>query len=135
MKTISILLFASSLTYGCAGTQIGQAVAPRRHAVLAYGTSVKAVVAGPSAIHAYSGFAGGSLFSAPIVSGTDSDCQAPPPRGERSELPADRVINFEVGAGYVACLATTTPRSFELLWRDRRDRSAPAALALARSQK
>ncbi len=135
MKTISILLFVSSLTYGCAGSQLGQAAAPRHHAVLAHGASATQVVAGPSAIHAYSGFSGGSLFTARMVSGTDADCQAPAPSPERSELPADRVIDFEVGSGYVACLATTTPRGFELLWHERRGRSAPTTIALARSHK
>src|SRR5882724_11814887 len=105
--TISTLFFLSTLTFGCATAQLsgpGNVAAAERGDVLVAGPSVKAVVAGPTAIHAYSAFSGGSMYTAPVVSGTDADCQARTANGARSDLPADSVVNFTVGAGQVACL-------------------------------
>ena len=68
---------------------------------------------GPIALHAYSQFVGGSLYTAPAVTGTDRDCQ-----GSASATPvqADRIATFAVGKGQVGCLKTTEKGSFELLW-------------------
>lgn len=118
-KTISTLVLASILTFGGARAHAngaGDAAMPGRGDVLVRGPSVKAVVVGPTVIHAYSGFTGGTLYTARAVSGTDADCQGGVALASRAELPADKIVNFAIGAGEVACLVTTTTRSFELLW-------------------
>jgi hypothetical protein len=122
-KTLSILGFVSALTLG-AGLAHANDAAPARGQVTVRGEAAKAVVAGPVAIHAYSAFSGGALYVVKAVSGTDADCRGQA-QGARAELKADRIVNFAVGAGQVACLATTTPRGFELLWHAQKD--APAS--------
>jgi hypothetical protein len=76
------------------------------------------VVAGPSTIHAYSGSDGTRLFTTAALTGTDRDCQsalASAARGETS-LQADRVVTFNVPAGEVACVETTSGGNHELQW-------------------
>jgi hypothetical protein len=90
-------------------------------------------VVGPTVIHAYSAFAGGALFTARSVTGTDADCQGATAQGARSGLPADSIVSFTVAAGQVACLATTTVRSFELLWHAQKDAPVAAPVMLARN--
>jgi hypothetical protein len=129
---ISALLFAlSTLAFGCAsaGGVSGhlQTAAAERGAVLVDGPSVKVVVAGPISFHAYSEFSGGALYAAAAVTGTDLDCKAAAARHDAAELRRDSVATFTVAAGQVACLATTTSRSFELLWHALKD--APPAAA------
>jgi hypothetical protein len=125
-KTISILSLVSalSLTLGATTAQAQDASAPTRGQVSVKGAAVKSVVVGPVAIHAYSAFSGGALYAVKAVTGTDADCQGQA-EGARAELRADGIVNFTVGAGQVACLATSTTRSFELLWHAQKD--APAA--------
>jgi hypothetical protein len=135
-KTISTLVMVSALTFGGAVAQAadsGKGAAPVRGDVLVQGPSVKAVVMGPVAIHAYSEFLGGALYTARAVTGTDADCQAGAAEGARTGLLADRVVNFTVGAGQVACLATTTSRSFELMWHVQKAAPAAAPTMLARN--
>jgi hypothetical protein len=130
MKAISKLFVVFSFAFGCAGTQVGR---PTQHAsalrgtVVLDGPSVKAVVVGPSTIHAYSAYEGGSIYTAPVVSGTDSDCREH--AGRVSLLPRDRIAAFEVGAGRVACLASAREGSFELLWHTSREPSSSTVLA------
>jgi hypothetical protein len=124
-KTISILAFVSALSL--AATARANDAAPTRGQVSVQGSAAKTVVFGPVAIHAYSAFSGGALYAVKSVSGTDADCQGKA-EGARAELRADRVVDFTVGAGQVACLAASTARSFELLWHARKD--APAAETL-----
>jgi hypothetical protein len=125
-KTISILSLVSALTltFGAASAHAQDTSAPTRGQVSVKGAAARTVVFGPVAIHAYSAFSGGALYTVKSVSGTDADCQGKA-EGSRTELRADSVVDFKVGAGHVACLATSTPRSFELLWHARKD--APAA--------
>ena len=124
-KTISLTL-VSALTFLTLGTGLAHAdgAAPSRGQVTVRGAAVKTVVAGPVAIHAYSAFSGGALYAVKAVSGTDADCHGQA-EGARTELRADRIVNFTVGAGQVACLATSTPRGFELLWHAQKDVSTP----------
>ena len=126
-KTISILSLVSALTFtlGAASAQAQDTgSAPTRGQVSVKGAAAKTVVVGPVAIHAYSAFSGGALYTVKAVSGTDADCQGKA-EGNRAELRADSTVSFKVGAGQVACLATSTARSFELLWHAQKD--APAA--------
>ena len=134
-KTISTLVVVSVLTFAGAVAQAadGKGAAPARGDVLVQGPSVKAVVVGPVAIHAYSEFAGGALYTARAVTGTDADCQAGAAEGARTGLRADSVVSFTVGAGQVACLATTTSRSFELLWHSQKNTPVAAPTMLARN--
>jgi hypothetical protein len=124
-KTISLLTILSALTLGTATAQAQDANGPvaTRGQVSVKGAAAKTVVFGPVAIHAYSAFSGGTLYTVKAVSGTDADCQGKA-EGNRTELRADSIINFNVGAGQVACLATSTTRSFEMLWHAQK--TAPA---------
>jgi hypothetical protein len=117
-KALSTLLAASALFFGATGARAaatGSDAAARRGSVLVSGPATKLVAQGPLTIHAYSGFSGGTLYIARAGSRTDADCRASAPRASQA-IPADAVISFTVGAGEVACLATTGSRSFELLW-------------------
>ena len=131
MNTISKLIAISSLAFGCASAQVGRNATPDlRGAVVVKGPSVKAVVAGPVDIHAYSAFAGGTVYTVPAVAGGDADCQAA--GAARTALDADRVHVVHVEAGQVACLATVKKGSFELLWHGHEQKTAPIAVATAR---
>src|SRR5712671_4167037 len=108
-KTISTLVVVSALTFAGAAAQAadsGKGAAPARGDVLVQGPSVKAVVVGPVAIHAYSEFAGGALYTARAVTGTDADCRAGAAEGGRS---------------------------FELLWHTQKDAPVAAPTMLARN--
>jgi hypothetical protein len=120
-KTIAILTFVSALTFG-AGAAHADDSAPTRGQVVVSGAAAKAVVVGPTTIHAYSAFSGGALYVVTAVSGTDADCRAQA-EGGRTELRADKIVDFAVPAGQVACLAASAPRGVELLWHARK---APA---------
>jgi hypothetical protein len=112
-KTLATLLTATALCLGAAtaraegGAQRGQ--------VSVKGPTVKVIVAGPVDIHAYSGFSGASIYAALAITGTEADCRAQAVRDE-TPVRADNILDFQVHAGEVACLATTTNRPFELLW-------------------
>ena len=101
-------------SFGGTGIASARGTGGQRGIVDARGAGAKVVAAGPIALHAYSQFAGGSLYTAPAVTGTDRDCQAS--SGTATPVQADRISTFAVGEGQVACLATTTKGSFELLW-------------------
>ncbi|MEA2698750.1 MAG: hypothetical protein QOI66_3021 [Myxococcales bacterium] len=136
MKTISILFLLSSLTFGCASTRLASstdAATARRGSVVVEKMSVKAVVAGPVDIHAYSAFAGGTLYLADAVTGTDRDCAPAATAGAGMDsgavLRADRIENVAVAEGKVACLATSGQRSIEVLWHARKGASPPPLVA------
>ena len=110
-----IVFSALSLLSATAGAH--PAGAPtRRGAVEVSGPAVKVVTVGPAQLHGYSGFAGGALFVAPAVTGTDADCVAAAKGARPVRLIADRMSAVAIAKGEVACLVTTTERSFELLW-------------------
>jgi hypothetical protein len=138
-RTIAmVVLLISALASGCASSGAvgaGGVAAPTRGDVLVAGASVKAVVLGPIAVHAYSAFAGGALYAARAVSGSDADCQGAAEVGPRSELRADTVVNFTVGAGQIACLATSTNRSFELLWHAQKGAALADQTLMARNDR
>ena len=121
-KTISTLTLVSALTFCGAVARAGEA-APQRGEVLVDGPSVKALVVGPMAIHAYSGFSGGALYIVPAVTGTDVDCQGHVADRAATELHADVLVSFNVPAGRVACLVTN--RQLEVLWHARKDSPSP----------
>jgi hypothetical protein len=117
MKT-TILSLASFLALGFAGVAHAGEGAARRGQVQVQGAAVKAVVAGPE-------FSGASVFVAAASSGTDADCTAAAGRGAGTALTADRVEVVSLGAGQIACVASTGERSIDLLWR-----AQPATAAL-----
>jgi hypothetical protein len=132
MNAISKLVLVVSFGLGCASTQVARPsaeVGALRGAVVVEGPVVKAVVAGPGTLHAYSAYEGGALFAAPVVTGTDADCGAP--AVARSRLHADKVVAFEVRRGQVACLATARAGNFELLWHASRATSGDVVVAAA----
>ena len=129
-KTITTLTLLATLAFGSARADAAERT--QRGQVSVTGVAVKAVVAGPIAIHAYSGFSGGTVFAARAVTGTDADCKQPL-GGTSRALGADQIVDFQVAAGQVACLETNTDRPFELLWRAQKNApAAPSALAIAR---
>ena len=135
MKTTLLILFAASaITSGCA-TARGAADPPssRRGEVRVTGTAARAVTVGPATIHAYSEFAGGDVFTVPIVTGGDADCLVNGSRhGAAVKLGADDVVSVAIDAGSVACVAARADRKIELLWHVREDHGTSAAVLMAR---
>jgi fructose-specific component phosphotransferase system IIB-like protein len=125
MKTIKILSLVSFLSLGLAGAA---SAAETRGQVQVPAAAAKAVVVGPTAIHAYSAFSGAKLFIVGAVTGTDRDCQAGAAKGATA-LPADRVELLTVGSGQMVCVASTGERSIELLWKAQK--GAPTSTLLA----
>ncbi len=126
-KTLSTLTVLTALAFGSASAHAADDMARTRGQVSVSSAAVKAVVAGPVAIHAYSGFSGGTIFAARAVTGTDADCKAQPLAGTAQTLRADSILDFQVGAGQVACLSTSTVRPLEMLWHA--SKTAPVMLA------
>jgi hypothetical protein len=120
LLTASIAGFTALAAAGCGTAGLPWRDPGRRGgAVVTRGPSVKAIIAGPALIHAYSEFPGGTIYRARAATGTDADCGLPEGASvtpAATRLGADRVTSFEVAQGQVACLATSTKRSFELLW-------------------
>jgi len=113
---------------GGTGIASARGTGGERGIVEARGAGAKVVAAGPIALHAYSQFAGGSLYTAPAVTGTDRDCKVS--SAHTTPVEADRVSTFAVGEGQVVCLETTKKGSFELLWHAV---SQPAPVVLAKA--
>jgi hypothetical protein len=132
MKTNSMILaFVSALSLaGTAGVaQAQEASAPTRGSVAVQAQAAKAVVSGPVAIHAYSEFSGATVYLVASVTGTDQDCAGA--RQGATSLAADHAQTLTVGAGQLACVATTAARGSELLWHAQAERAA-APMMLAR---
>jgi hypothetical protein len=124
-RKLPTLVAASLLVLAGAARAEGPA---QRGQVSVSAPSVRAVVAGPVAIHAYSGFSGGSIYAAPADTGTDADCKGQP-LGAPTPVRADSVVELTVGAGEIVCLVTSTNRPFELLWHVQKDApTAPSVL-------
>ena len=129
-KTLTTLTMLATLAFGSAQANAAERI--QRGQVSVTGVAVKAVVAGPIAIRAYSGFSGGTVFAALAVTGTDADCKQPI-SGTSRVLGADQLVDYQVAAGQVACLETSTDRPFELLWRAQKNTPAtPSPIAIAR---
>jgi hypothetical protein len=67
-------------------------------------------------MHAYAGFAGGEIYTAPATTGTDADCARIQPGPSAVALPPDKVVSVTVPAGETACLRTQADAGYELLW-------------------
>jgi hypothetical protein len=129
MKTTSILSLASILFLGLAGVANAGEGGARRGQVNVQASASKAVVAGPVVAKVYSGFSGAKVFVADAASGTDADCAAAAGRAAGTTLAADRIETISVGAGQVACVASTGEKTIELLWKAQSGSPAPAMLA------
>jgi hypothetical protein len=125
--TMKILSLVSFLSLGFAGVAHAGEGAARRGQVNVQAADAKAVVAGPAVVKMYSGFSGATLFVAAAATGTDADCAAS--RAAGTTLQADRVVTVSVGAGQVACVASSGERKIELLWRAQPGTSAGALVA------
>ena len=128
MKT-TMLALASIFALGFAGVAHAGDGAARRGQVNVQASAAKAVVAGPAVVKVYSGFSGATVFVTAAASGTDADCAATAGRTTGTALTADRVERVSVGAGQIACVASTGERSVELLWHAQPDAPAPALIA------
>jgi hypothetical protein len=135
MKTNSMILaFVSALSLAGAArvANAQEGSAPKRGTVEVQAQAAKVVVAGPVAIHAYSGFSGAKVYVVAAVSGTDKDC-AGARAGATTSLAADHVQTLSVAAGQLACVETTAAKGSELLWHVQNDRPAPSTTMLASS--
>jgi hypothetical protein len=128
LSLASFLSFLSLLSLGFAGVAHAGEGAARRGQVHVQDTTAKAVVAGPAVVKMYSGFSGAQVFVAAAASGTDADC-ATAGRGAGTTLAADHVATVSVGAGQVACVASTGERKIELLWHAQPGTPATAVVA------
>ena len=133
MKTNKMILaLVSALSF--AGTarvaHAQEGSAPKRGTVEVKTDGAKAVVAGPVAIHAYSGFSGAKMYVVAAVSGTDKDC-AGARSGSTTSLAADHVQTLNVGAGQVACVETSAAHGSEILWHVQSDRPAASETMIA----
>jgi hypothetical protein len=118
--SISVVFVASSLVFGCAGTGVTRSgpASATRGSVVTHGQSVKAIVQGPTVIHAFAANSGGALFTVPFVTGSDSDCGTISSGGTHrpAAIPPDQRVVLTVEPGQIACLVTAKARTFELLW-------------------
>jgi hypothetical protein len=123
--TLSALFILSAITFTAALASAKDT--DRRGEMVVKGESVKAFAAGPATVRLYSMDHGGTFFTAPATTGTDADCVAAQNAAKDRQQPVqvDRRNVLEVAAGNVACIATASPRSFELLWHAR-STTAPA---------
>jgi hypothetical protein len=135
MKTIALVFALASALFVHAPKANAHA-ADKRGVVEVTGHAVKAVTVGPVLVHGYSGYSGGAIFIAPVVSGTDADCTAALANHgvHPTPLVADRMAYVPVGAGQVACLVTDTQRPFELLWHAFATDGAQTYLANAKAR-
>ena len=122
MKTTSILSLVSFLALGFASIAHAGEGAGRRGQVNVQAAATKAVVAGPVVVKVYSGFSGAKIFVA-----DSTDCGAGRTAG--TALTADRVETVTVGAGQVACVASTGERTIELVWHAQPGTPARALIA------
>jgi hypothetical protein len=128
-KMISALVMVSALAFASAAHATDRT--PKRGQISVSAQSAKAVVAGPISIHAYSAFSGATIYTALAVTGTDADCKLQPANG--TAVRADKIVDFQVPAGQIACLSADAGRSIELLWHAQKDvPAAPTTMVAAR---
>jgi hypothetical protein len=128
LKT-TILSLVSFVALALAGVAHAGEGAARRGQVNVQAAATKAVVAGPAVVKVYSGFSGAKVFIVNAASATDADCAAAAGRAATTAVAADHVELVSVGAGQVACVASTGARSIELLWHVQPTTPAPALIA------
>jgi len=128
MKT-AIFSLVSFLALGLAGAAHAGDAPLRIGHVNVDAAGTKAVVAGPAVVKVYSGFSGAKVFVTDAASAKDGDCVAAAGRATSAALPADRVELVSVGAGQIACVASTGERPIELLWHVQSTTPPPAQMA------
>lgn len=136
MKTTIAALFALSVSAVSLTSSIASAKeTDHRGEMVVKGQTAKVFAAGPATIHLYSMDRGGKYFAAPAVTGTDADCIEIQKTAQDQQLSiqVDRRNVLEIGVGEVACVATTSPRNFELLWHVR-PAVSPANQAVAQAR-
>jgi hypothetical protein len=128
------LFFGGSFAFGCAsgGAGIGQ-----RGSIVVRADSVKAFVAGPAVVHAFSMDRGGDIYIAPALTGTDADCAGAHIEGrdQATPLKVDQRNVVEVGLGEVACVAAQRERSVEVLWHAKTPAAPANQFLLAQSHR
>jgi hypothetical protein len=108
-------VFFAIASLGCASG--GAGLGPRG-VVVVRGDAVRAFAVGPTVVHAFSMDRGGDVYVAPARTGTDADCVAARAVSDAQPIAVDRRNVVEIGAGQVACVASTG-RAIELLWHAR----------------
>ncbi|HET6281848.1 MAG TPA: hypothetical protein VFH73_12805 [Polyangia bacterium] len=115
------------------GSAVGCATSPSVHVargrVLSTSAGARAIVTGPTTVHAYAAFAGGEVYSTRVTTGTDADCAHTRQGGAAVRLPADKVISVTVAAGETACLRTEARGGYELLWHALAQQPTPHMVA------
>jgi len=107
----ALSLLSPALFLACApGLAQPRTPAVLRGTISTQAPAVRRIVAGPVSLRAYAGFGRAHLFLA-------EDCRQLSEASPSQPIVADRRLAVEVPAGQVACLATDSRRSFELLWR------------------
>jgi hypothetical protein len=131
MKNMMLaLVVVGSLASGCAsGGAVGQ-----RGAVVVKRDTVKAFAVGPSVIHAFTMDQGGNVFLADAKTGTDADCAQARSTGRTTAVQIDRRNVVELGAGQVACVATSGDHPLELLWHAQSDAQSANPMMLAQAR-
>jgi hypothetical protein len=126
-QTTYCLLFSVVAAVGCASTGAGGSSkgtdgggVGQLRSMVSRDASGKTVVVGPAALHVYAQFAGAEMYTVPVVSGTDRDCQTvvAEERHDTTRLPADRVIEFYVAPWRLACFSAASNVGAELLWHE-----------------
>jgi hypothetical protein len=125
-KLIGVFVLVAGSVAGCATSPAGWA---SRGTVFSSSPGTRAIVTGPTTVHAYAGFGGGEIYSTRAATGTDSDCPRIQQDSAAVPLPADKVISVTVPAGEIACLRTQTVRGYELLWHALAQQPTPSLLA------
>jgi hypothetical protein len=135
MKTTVRALFIV-LAFTFASSVAGARETEQRGSMVVKGESVKVFAAGPTSVHLFSMDRGGKFFTAAATTGTDADCiQAHKGSADRQKaIEVDRRNVIDVGAGEVACFASTSPRSFELLWHAHDTTAAASPVMIARKR-
>jgi hypothetical protein len=116
-KTVmGMMVMGFALLGGCATSRPVE----QRGSMVMAPDSVRAFVAGPAVVHAYSLDDGGRVFVAPATTGTDADCSGGAARATNAaKVAVDQRNVVTVAPGQVACVATNARRNYELMWHAR----------------
>jgi hypothetical protein len=130
-SVLGMVMVGFALLGGCASGS-----AERRGSMVMAPDSVRAFVAGPAVVHAYSLDGGGRVFVAPATTGTDADCIGAAERATNaSPVAVDQRNVVTVAPGQVACVATNSRRNYELMWHARPVETPSGTILVAQARR